>query len=75
MKIYPAGNPRKQLTPSEALFGFGGWLTTRDTPITMSARHEAGIVAQLIDLFCKTNKLEEPRDHWENNLTHPKENG
>lgn len=74
MKIQPIGKQRKTLSPSEALYGFGGWLTGRDEPITMSATHNAGIVAELIDIFCKTNNLPDPRDHWERNLTHPKEN-
>ncbi|KKN06103.1 hypothetical protein LCGC14_1080620 [marine sediment metagenome] len=83
MKIQPIGRgkiqigsryeiPDNPLTASEALYGFGGWLTSRDEPITMSGHHNAGIVADLIDIFCKTNKLEEPRDNWARNLTHPK---
>jgi len=39
----------------------------------MGPHHECGIVAELIDKFCKENHLEEPGDHWEDNLTHPKE--
>ena len=72
-KIHTAGQPRPPMTAAEALYGFGGWLTTRDTSVTMSARDEAGIVAELINKFCKTNDLEDPRDHWEENLTHPKD--
>jgi len=72
MNIGSAGKPRKPLSASEALFGFGGWLTSRDKAVTLSRSHEAGIMARLIDVFCKTNELEEPRNHWEENLTHPK---
>ncbi len=68
------GNVLKQLSGSEAIYGFGAWLTTRDEPVTMGAKHDCGIVAELIDIFCKTNKLEEPRDNWTDNLTHPKNN-
>jgi hypothetical protein len=68
MKIYTAGNPRTSLSPSEALYGFGGWLTTRDEPVTMSSHHNAGIVAELINEFCERHDFEEPRDHWEDNL-------
>lgn len=71
--IYTAGNPRPPLSASEALYGFGGWLTTRDTPTVMSAHDDAGVIAELIDKFCKENDLEDPRDHWDDNLTHPKE--
>ncbi|KKL18862.1 hypothetical protein LCGC14_2471290 [marine sediment metagenome] len=66
--IYTAGQPRKSLSPSEALYGFGGWLTTRDTPVVMSAHDDAGIVAKLISEFCERHSFDEPRDHWEDNL-------
>lgn len=56
------------LSPSEALYGFAGWLTIRDTPVTMSATHDAAEVARLVDEFCQVNELEAPRDHWERDL-------
>lgn len=34
--------------PSEALFGFAGWLTSRDEVVTLSSRHDAAIAAQLV---------------------------
>lgn len=71
--IYTAGKPKKPLTASEAVYGFGGWLTSRDEPVTMGSCHECSIVAELIDKFCKENNLEDPRDHWEKNLNHPKD--
>jgi len=89
MKIHPNGTgkisigttligsdpPPKPMTGSESLYGFCGWLTTRNIPITMSAKHTTcGEVAELIDKFCKTNDLDDPRDGWDKNLTHPKEN-
>jgi hypothetical protein len=62
----------KEMNAAEALYGFMGWLTSRDevTP-ELSAKHDASIAAQLVDQFCKENKLTEPRDGWENNLVHP----
>lgn len=60
------------LSPSEALYGFAGWLTCQDEPTIMSGRNDAGNVAEKIDLFCKTNKLPDPRNGWEKQLTHPK---
>jgi len=72
MKIQANGKP-KELSASEALYGFGGWLTTRKDSVTMSSTHNAGIVAELIDQFCKTNSLPEPREDWSDNLVHPKE--
>ncbi len=68
------GNVLKQMNASEAIYGFGAWLTTREEPVTIGAHHECGIVAELINTFCKTNKLEEPRENWTDNLTHPKNN-
>jgi hypothetical protein len=70
-------NKPTQLSASEAVYGFAAWLTTRYEPVTLSARHDAGIVARLVSEFCKVNNLPEPRDHWEENLTHPSdgENG
>lgn len=60
------------MNAAEALYGFIGWLASRDevTP-ELSAKHDASIAAQLIDQFCKENKLTKPRDGWENNLVHP----
>jgi len=59
---------RESLSPSGALYGFGGWLTSRDEPVTMSGRHDAAIVAELIDEFIKKQDLEEPEGHWEDDL-------
>ncbi len=59
------------LSGSEALYGFIAWLTTRKEEVTFSGHHEASIAADLIDRFCKTNHLTEPRDNWSDNLTHP----
>ena len=61
----------KPLIASEALYGFAGWLTTRDEVVTASSKHDAGVWAKLVDTFIKENKLEQPRDGWENNLIHP----
>jgi len=60
-----------KLSPSEAVFGFAAWLTTRKKPITLSAKHNAAEVAQLVGKFCDTNNLEDPKDHWEKSLKHP----
>jgi hypothetical protein len=62
-----------KLSASEALYGFVGWLTTRNEPITMSASDDAGKAADLVSEFCKVNTLAEPREGWEHNLFHPQE--
>lgn len=52
---------KPRITPSEALYGFMAWLTTRDEPVTLSAKHDASIAARLIDSWLKANKLPNPR--------------
>jgi len=61
----------KKLTASEALYGFAGWITTREKTMIASAYHDAAIWAELVDMYIEENKLEQPRDGWENNLIHP----
>lgn len=62
-----------QLTGSEALYGFMGWLSSRGESVTFSASHDAGKAANLVKQFCDTNNLTEPRDNWTEHLTHPVE--
>ena len=62
-----------ELSASEALFGFVGWLTGRENPITLSCRHDAAGPADLVKAFCEVNKLPEPRDDWHKALVHPTE--
>ncbi len=59
------------LSASEALFGFAGWLTTRNEKITASSHHDAAVWANVVDEFCKANNLTDPRDDWSDRLTHP----
>ena len=60
-----------ELSASEALFGFIGWLTTRDKSVTLSAHHNAGIAVNLVSHFCKVNNLIEPKEHWEEQFIMP----
>jgi len=60
-----------KLSPSEAVLGFAGWLTSRDEKTVMSSTDDAACIADLVNEFCKTNNLDDPKDHWEDNLTHP----
>lgn len=60
-----------KLSAAEAIYGFCGWLTTRVDKTIMSASDDCAPICELIKQFCEKNKLEEPRDHWEKNLTHP----
>ena len=60
-----------KLTASEAVFGFAGWLTCRKEKTVMSASDNAAPIADLVQQFIDENKLDEPRNGWENNLIHP----
>ncbi len=62
---------KDNLTASEALFGFCGWLTSRNEQTIMSSKDDAAPIAELIKQFCDENSIDEPRDGWENNLIHP----
>jgi len=62
-----------KMSASEAIFGFAAWLTTRENMTVMSSAHNCVPVMDRIKEFCDTNKLPDPRDGWEKNLTHPKE--
>ena len=60
-----------KLNASEALYGFAGWLTSREEPVIASARHDAAVWAELVNKFCKANELSEPREGWDKKLKHP----
>ena len=60
------------MSASEALYGFCGWLTCRDEQTIMSSKDDAAVIAELVDKFCKTNNLSEPKDGWEKELIHPR---
>ncbi len=63
--------PEKRMNASEVLYGFCGWLTSRDKPITMSSRHNADEAAKAVEEFLAVNATDEPRPGWSENLTHP----
>lgn len=60
-----------ELSASEALCGFMGWLTTRQESINLGAKHDAGGVCRLIEKWCSVNKVSDPRSGWENYLKTP----
>ena len=62
-----------QLSGSEALYGFMGWLTSGSKRVgPFSAIDDAAAAAELVDEFCKVNGLADPRANWEELLTHVK---
>lgn len=64
---------QKQLSASEAVFGLLGWLTSRRESVTFGSVHDAGVAAELAQVFIDTNGLDEPRAGWADLLTHPPE--
>ncbi len=63
----------KEMTASEALYGFGAWLTTRDESVTFGANNDCAPMADLIGRFCKANKLAETTEAYPNCFVMPKE--
>jgi len=62
---------KDNLTASEAIYGFCGWLTGQKETTKMGASNDCGNIAEKVDKFCKENKLKEPRKTWDKNLKHP----
>lgn len=56
------------MNPSEAVYGFAGWLTTRDEATTMSAHHDSGAVVELVKEFCSVQGLPPVSHRWPDNL-------
>jgi hypothetical protein len=65
------------VSPSEALFGFMGWLTSREERSgPFSARHDAGAAALLVGEYCKEQGFADPREGWKENIKPmPKKDG
>lgn len=59
---------RIELSGSEALYGFCGWLSTRKKKTILSSKSDCGLVIDLIDQFCKVQKLSSPRYGWDKRL-------
>ncbi|MDY6833797.1 MAG: hypothetical protein SVY53_03235 [Chloroflexota bacterium] len=62
---------KEELSASEALVGFCGWLTTREENTIMSAADDCAPIVELIKEFCEVNQLADPRDDWHKHLIHP----
>ena len=68
-----------QLSGSEAVFGFAAWLTTADRFEQPRRNPQYGPTqnsapwADMVGEFNKVNGLSEPREGWDELLTHPKD--
>ena len=54
-----------ELNASEALFAFCGWLTSRQKPVILSAKHDAAVVVELIKAFEVKQALSPCRPDWD----------
>lgn len=59
------------LTPSEALYAFCAWISTRDQQIAIGSSSECGILVELIEQFRQANNLPPPRHNYQIYLKHP----
>ena len=59
------------LNPSEAVYGFAGWLTTRKDKTITSSSDDAALIAFLVKEFCEANSLPDVSENWPENLIHP----
>ncbi len=62
---------KSTLNPSEAVYGFAAWLTTRSEKTIMSSADDAAPIADLVKQFCEANSLPEISDQWPYHLVHP----
>ena len=60
-----------RITASEALYGFMGWLTSRQGTLTLGGSHDCAPAADVVNEFCDANDLAEPRSGWHRNFVHP----
>lgn len=67
------GNKKKKpaLSPSEALYGFVGWLSARPRKTVLAYNRNAAVACELVDEFCKANKLKAPSKDWNKKLVTP----
>lgn len=57
------------MSPSEAVYGFAGWLTGRKETTIMSSHDDAGCIASLVNEYCTAQGFEPPREGiWPKNM-------
>jgi len=63
----------RTITATEALYGFMGWLTSRDATVVIGAAHGAAEPIDLVLAFLDANGIKEelPED-WPKRLVYPK---
>jgi len=58
----------KEMNPTEALFGFMSWLTTREDPVTLSSHNEPTDILSLLEEWIDEHDLPECRLGWEESI-------
>ncbi len=58
----------QELSASEALYGFAGWLTMRRPQLVLSANDDAAPMAELVSRFIQAQGLQAPRDDWHKSM-------
>lgn len=61
LTVQVSGDEIAPVTPSEALYGFAGWLTTRDEHVTFGSNRDASKPCELIAQYCREQGFAEPR--------------
>lgn len=61
-----------KLNSREALYGFVGWLTSREGPgVKMGSSYDCAGLPDLIEEFSNTNNFDEVTEQWPTHLIHP----
>lgn len=53
-----------RLSPSEAVYAFAAWLTSRVETLRAGLAHDAAPMARLVEQFCRSQSLSPPRAGW-----------
>ena len=70
--VYNIFRKHKELSASEAVYGFAAWLTCKEKPVVFGSSHDCACIADLVKEFCDANSLADPRDaFWPTNLIYP----
>lgn len=62
---------RGTISPTEALYAFAGWLTSRPAGLVVGAPFDAAPMAALVEQYRKRNQWPEVRSDWTQRFSHP----
>jgi hypothetical protein len=66
------GGGEHPMSPTDALFGFCAWLTTREETTVMGGNMECGHVPQLLEAFMEANQLPDVSGDFPDSFAMPK---